>query len=51
MIDEAVKRADLTLDQIDAVAVANTPGLAGSLLVGLVAAKTLCLALGKPLWP
>jgi N6-L-threonylcarbamoyladenine synthase len=29
--------------------VANTPGLAGSLLVGLVAAKTLCLALGKPL--
>ena len=31
------------------IAVANTPGLAGSLLVGLVAAKTLCLALNLPL--
>ncbi len=49
VIDEALRRAQLTLDQIDAVAVANTPGLAGSLLVGLVAAKTLCAAAGKPL--
>ncbi|MEA3366552.1 MAG: tRNA (adenosine(37)-N6)-threonylcarbamoyltransferase complex transferase subunit TsaD, partial [Planctomycetota bacterium] len=32
-----------------AVAVANTPGLAGSLLIGLVAAKTLCVTLGVPL--
>jgi N6-L-threonylcarbamoyladenine synthase len=39
----------LTLDDIDAVAVANTPGLAGSLLVGLVAAKALCVARGLPL--
>ena len=39
----------MTLDEIDAVAVANTPGLAGSLLVGLAAAKALCLALGMPL--
>ena len=31
------------------MAVANTPGLAGSLLVGLVAAKALCVATGKPL--
>jgi len=31
------------------VAVANTPGLAGSLLVGLVAAKALCVALDVPL--
>src|SRR3954469_8984415 len=45
VIDEALRRARLTLTDLDAVAVANTPGLAGSLLVGVVAAKTLCAAL------
>ena len=49
MIDETLDRAQLTLADIDAVAVANTPGLAGSLLVGLVAAKALCVALDRPL--
>ena len=49
VIDETLKRAGLEIGQIDAVAVANTPGLAGSLLVGLAAAKALCLALDKPL--
>ncbi len=49
VIDLALQRAEVDLRQIDAVAVANTPGLAGSLLVGLVAAKTLCLALNRPL--
>ncbi len=49
VIDLALRRANLSLDKIDAVAVANTPGLAGSLLVGLVAAKTLCVALNVPL--
>ena len=49
VIDETLRRAGITLQQIDAIAVANQPGLAGSLLVGLVAAKTLALALGKPL--
>ena len=49
VIDEALTKASLTLEDIDAVAVANTPGLAGSLLVGLVAAKALCVAIGKPL--
>ena len=39
----------MTLADLDAIAVANTPGLAGSLLVGLVAAKALCVAAGKPL--
>jgi N6-L-threonylcarbamoyladenine synthase len=48
-IDEALRRADVKLADLDAIAVANTPGLAGSLLVGLVAAKTLCAATGKPL--
>lgn len=49
VIDETVKKAGITLDELDAIAVANTPGLAGSLLVGLVAAKTLCVALKLPL--
>jgi N6-L-threonylcarbamoyladenine synthase len=49
VIDETLQRAGVTLQEIDAVAVANTPGLAGSLLVGLSAAKALCLALEVPL--
>ncbi|MBW3600596.1 MAG: tRNA (adenosine(37)-N6)-threonylcarbamoyltransferase complex transferase subunit TsaD [Planctomycetes bacterium] len=49
VIDEALRRADVTLDDLDAVAVANTPGLAGSLLVGLCAAKALCVAKDLPL--
>jgi N6-L-threonylcarbamoyladenine synthase len=49
VIDETLRKADMTLSQIDAVAVANTPGLAGSLLVGLVAAKALCVAKNIPL--
>lgn len=49
VIDEALRKANLTLKDLDAVAVANTPGLAGSLLVGLTAAKSLCVALGLPL--
>jgi N6-L-threonylcarbamoyladenine synthase len=49
VIDETLRRAGLGLGDLDAVAVANTPGLAGSLLVGLVAAKTLAMALDIPL--
>ena len=49
VIDEALRRAGVRLWELDAVAVANTPGLAGSLLVGLVAAKTLAAALEIPL--
>jgi len=49
VIDETLRQARLSLGDLDAVAVANTPGLAGSLLVGLVAAKSLCVALGVPL--
>lgn len=49
VIDEALRRAGVGLGDLDAVAVANTPGLAGSLLVGLVAAKTIAVALKIPL--
>src|SRR5919106_633708 len=49
VIDETLRKAGLTLDDLDAVAVANTPGLAGSLLIGLTAAKALCLARDLPL--
>jgi N6-L-threonylcarbamoyladenine synthase len=49
VIDETLRKAGLTLSDLDAIAVANTPGLAGSLLVGLSAAKALCLACNLPL--
>lgn len=49
VIDTALKKAETNLQELDAVAVANQPGLAGSLLVGLMAAKSLSLALDKPL--
>jgi N6-L-threonylcarbamoyladenine synthase len=49
VVDETLTRAGLKLAEIDAFAVATTPGLAGSLLVGLSAAKALSAATGKPL--
>lgn len=49
VIDETLRRAGIGLKQIDAIAVAQTPGLAGSLLVGVCAAKMLAVALRVPL--
>ncbi len=49
VVNEALGRASVSLEQIDAVAVTQGPGLIGSLLVGLVYGKALALALGKPL--
>ena len=49
VLEQTLSKAQLTLDEIDAVAVANEPGLSGSLLVGLTAAKSICLVFDKPL--
>ena len=49
MIDEALRRAGVSLGDLDAVAVATRPGLVGALVVGLTAAKALALALDIPL--
>ena len=49
VIDETLRESGLRLSQLDAVAVAYTPGLAGSLLIGLVTAKTLAMSLDIPL--
>lgn len=51
VVDEAIRSADCTLDEIDAVAVTHAPGLIGALLVGVNFAKGLSLATGKPLIP
>mgnify|MGYP001806608892 CR=1 FL=1 len=49
VIDEAVRKAGITLADVGCVAVHNTPGLVGALLVGVTAAKSLALALDVPL--
>jgi N6-L-threonylcarbamoyladenine synthase len=49
VIDEALKQAAITLDQVGCVVVHNMPGLVGALLVGVSAAKMLAVALGVPL--
>src|SRR5262249_4456526 len=49
VVDEALRRAGVRLDQVGCVVVMNTPGLVGALLVGVSAAKVLALALGVPL--
>ncbi|HEY3637327.1 MAG TPA: tRNA (adenosine(37)-N6)-threonylcarbamoyltransferase complex transferase subunit TsaD [Rhizomicrobium sp.] len=49
VIADALASASLTLNDIDAVAVTAGPGLIGGVMVGLVTAKALALAAGKPL--
>lgn len=48
IVKQALSEAHLTMDDIDGIAVANRPGLMGSLLVGLAFGKTLAWATGKP---
>lgn len=49
IIDEALHQAHLTLNDLDAIAVTRGPGLPGSLVVGMNAAKGLVLGTGLPL--
>lgn len=51
VIDKALLDAGMTLEDIDAVAVTNGPGLVGALLVGVSSAKALAYAADKPLVP
>jgi N6-L-threonylcarbamoyladenine synthase len=49
VVAEAIEKAQIHPDQIDAVAVANQPGLSIALMVGVTAAKALAWAWQKPL--
>ena len=50
-IDEALSSANATMEDIDAVAVTQGPGLIGALLIGINAAKALAFAYNKPIIP
>lgn len=49
VINKALAEANLTIDDIDAIAVTYAPGLIGSLLIGTLAARTLAILHHKPL--
>jgi len=49
VLEQALRDAELTLADIDAIAVTNRPGLLGALLVGVTAAKALAMTLNVPL--
>lgn len=51
VVKNALSEAEITIDEIDAIAVTHAPGLIGALLVGVNFAKGLSLASGKPLVP
>jgi len=49
VVDTSLKKANVTLEDIDAIAFTQSPGLIGALLVGTEFAKSLALAFNKPL--
>jgi len=49
-LTEALRIADVTLDDLDAIAVTSGPGLGGALMVGVGAAKALAVSTGKPIY-
>ena len=49
VVGQAMREADMTYPDLDAIAVTQGPGLVGSLLVGINFAKGLALASGRPL--
>jgi len=51
VVEECLNKANMTMDDITAIAVTYGPGLIGSLLVGVVAASTLAYIYKKPLVP
>lgn len=51
VIEECLKKANMSMEDIDAIAITYGPGLIGSLLIGLEAAKTLSFIYNKPLVP
>ena len=51
VIDAAINNADISYDDLDAIAYTQGPGLIGSLHIGVVAAKTLAWTLNLPIIP
>ena len=51
VLEECLEKANMTMDDITAIAITYGPGLIGSLLIGLEAAKTLAFIYKKPLIP
>lgn len=51
VLDEILEKANMKIEDIDIIGVTYGPGLIGSLLIGLQAAKTISLVTGKPLIP
>ena len=51
VLEECLTKVNMTMDDIDAIAITYGPGLIGSLLIGLEAAKTLAWLYQKPLIP
>lgn len=49
VLEEALNKANMKIEDMNAIAVTNAPGLTGSLIVGIEAAKTLALIYNKPL--
>jgi N6-L-threonylcarbamoyladenine synthase len=49
IIDESLTEAGISLEEVDAIAVTQGPGLPGALIVGMATAKALAYGLGKPL--
>jgi len=49
-LESALATAGVGLDELDAIAVTNGPGLSGALMVGVAAAKALSVATGRPLY-
>jgi N6-L-threonylcarbamoyladenine synthase len=50
LITQALEQSEMTLDDVDAVAVTAGPGLIGGLMVGLMTAKAIAMAAAKPLY-